>query len=161
MFDLFAGLPMHVLVIHAVVVLGPLAAICAVGHALRPGWRRLLRWPTGVLAVITGVGAFVAAESGEALLQRVSTTRAATTNFDLLSAHQAAGDRARLWCLVFMVLALAGVWFLPEPGQEAARSHPLAQLLRVLVVLSAVAALVTIVLAGDAGARVVWDGIAT
>lgn len=160
MFDLFAGLPLHVLVIHAVVVLGPLAAVTALAYILRPAWRRVLRWPTAVLAIVTGVGAWVAAESGAALLQRVSTTRAATSNFDLLAAHQDAGTRAKLCCLAFMVLALAAVWLLRAPGEEVVHSHPLAVLLQVLVGLSAVAALVTIVLAGDAGARAVWDGLA-
>ena len=64
MFDTIAGLPVHILVIHAVVAFAPLAALLAIGYAVRPAWRRVLRWPVALLAVATGVGGFVAAESG-------------------------------------------------------------------------------------------------
>ena len=45
MFDTIAGLPVHILVIHAVVAFAPLAALLAIGYAVRPAWRRVLRWP--------------------------------------------------------------------------------------------------------------------
>jgi hypothetical protein len=37
------GLPLHPLVIHAAVVFGPLAALCALGYALLDRWRERLR----------------------------------------------------------------------------------------------------------------------
>lgn len=160
MFDLIAGLPLHVLVIHAVVVLGPLAAATASAHALVPRWRRLLRWPTLLLAVVTGAGAWVAARSGEALVQRVSTIRPETTNFDLLATHQDAGQRAMVVSLVFMVVAVAAALLLRPPDAAGRQSRGLSVGLAALSVATAVAAVVAIVLAGDAGARVVWDGIA-
>lgn len=159
MFDYILGLPMHALVIHAVVILGPLAALLAIAYVARPAWRHALRWPMALGALVTGGGAFVAAQSGEALLVRVSRVRAATTDFELVQAHVDAGNRAKLFALVFMVLSLGAAWFVREPAREEPRRHALQVLLGVLVVLSAIAALVTIVLAGHAGSAAVWDGL--
>lgn len=159
MFDYILGLPMHALVIHAVVVLVPLSAFTAIAYVVRPGWRRLLRWPTAVGALASGVGAFVAAESGEALERRVAQVRGGTTNFDLLDEHTLWGDRAKLFCLVFMVLTLVALWFARPPQEESPRGHPFDVLIGTLVVLSALAALVTVVKAGHAGSAVVWDGL--
>ncbi len=160
MFDYIFGLPMHALVIHAVVVFVPLTSLAAVGYAVRPGWRRVLRWPTVVGAVISGGSAFVAAESGEQLLRRVSAVRASTTDFGLLAQHQEWGDRARTVCLVFMVLALALVWFARPPGEQAPGPRALDTALSVLVVVAAAAATTTVVLAGHAGSAAVWHGLA-
>jgi hypothetical protein len=159
-FDYIFGLPMHALVIHAVVVLVPLSALCAVAYAVRPQWRRLLRWPTAAGALVSGVSAFVAAESGEALQRRVSRVRATTTNFELLSTHTEWGDRAKLFCLIFMVVTLAALWLARPPEEEAPRGHALDVVVSMVVVLSAVGALATVVLAGHAGSQVVWSDLA-
>ena len=58
------GVPLHPLVVHAVVVLGPLAALTGLAYAAVPRWRWLLRWPLVVLAVVTAVTAFVAVVAG-------------------------------------------------------------------------------------------------
>lgn len=159
MFDYILGLPMHVLVIHAVVVLVPLSALSVIAYVVRPGWRRVLRWPTAAGAVVSGVSAFVAAESGAALERRVALARRETTNFDLLAEHTAWGDRAKIFCLVFMVLGLLALWFARPPRQDSPRGHVLGVLAGTLAVLSALAAVTTVVLAGHAGSTVVWDGL--
>jgi formate hydrogenlyase subunit 3/multisubunit Na+/H+ antiporter MnhD subunit len=159
-FDEIFGLPMHALVIHAVVVLVPLSAVSAVAYVVRPAWRRVLRWPTAAGAVVSGASAFVAAESGEALQRRVSRVRSGTTDFDLLSIHVVWGDRARLFCLLYMVLTLAALWFVRPPEEESPRGHAFEVLIGALVVLAAVAAVVTVVVAGHAGSRVVWHDLA-
>lgn len=160
MFDEIFGLPTHALVIHAVVVLVPLSAVSAVSYVVRPAWRRVLRWPTAVGAVVSGISAFVAAESGEALQRRVSRVRSGATDFDLLSTHVAWGDRARLFGLLFMVLTLAALWFVRPPEEEPPRGHALEVLIGTLVVLAAVTAVVTVVVAGHAGSQVVWHDLA-
>ena len=160
MFDIILGLPVHVLVLHAVVVIVPLATLTAIAYVVRPGWRKALRWPTAVGAVIAGGSAFVAAESGEALMVRVSQVRASTTNFELLTTHTEWGSRARFFCLVFMVLTVVALWFARPPQEEAPRGHALDVLLGTLVVLSALAALATVAVAGHAGSTVVWTGLA-
>ena len=159
MFDYIFGLPMHALVIHAVVVFVPLSALAAIGYAVRPRWRRVLRWPTAAGAVVSGVSAFVAAESGEQLLRRVSVVRPGTTDFGLLAEHQQWGDRAKVVCVVFMVLTLALVWFVRPPEEQSLRARPIDAVLSVLVVVSAAAATATVVLAGHAGSAAVWHGL--
>jgi hypothetical protein len=119
----------------------------------------VLRWPTAAGAVVSGASAFVAAESGESLQRRVSRVRASTTNFDLLNTHVVWGDRARLFCVLFMVLTLAALWFV-RPPEESPRGHALEVLVGALVVLAAVAAVVTVVVAGHAGSQVVWHDLA-
>ncbi|MEO7448388.1 MAG: hypothetical protein ABI336_08955 [Humibacillus sp.] len=111
MFDYILGLPMHALVIHAVVVLVPLTSLVALAFVARPGWRHLLRWPLVIGGVISGVTGFVAAESGQALERRVIAVRQSTTNLDLLREHTEWGDRAKIVLLVFMVICLVAAWF--------------------------------------------------
>ena len=66
MFDLIDGLPVHPLVVHAVVVMLPLAVLGTVALALRPAWRLRYGWLlVGVTAVAT-VLVPVATSSGEA-----------------------------------------------------------------------------------------------
>jgi formate hydrogenlyase subunit 3/multisubunit Na+/H+ antiporter MnhD subunit len=158
-FDYIIGLPMHPLVIHAVVVLVPLSALVAIAFAVRPTWRHLLRWPVAIGGVVSGVLAFVAAESGEELQRRVSQARAGTTDFDLLAEHVEWGDRAKLLCLIFMVLCLASAWFLRAPDDDEPRRRALEIPLAILLVVSALSALITVGLAGHAGARVTWTGL--
>ena len=160
MFDYIFGLPMHALVIHAVVVFVPLSALAAVGYAVRPPWRRVLRWPTAAGAVVSGASAFVAAESGEQLLRRVSAVRPSTTDFALLAEHQEWGDRAKVVCLLFMVVTLALVWFVRPPEEQSPRTRPIDTVLSVLAVVAAAAATATVVLAGHAGSAAVWHGLA-
>ena len=160
MFDYIFGLPMHALVVHAVVVLVPLSVLSAMAYAVRPAWRRLLRWPTAAGAVVSGISAFVAAESGEALQRRVLAVRAATTDSQLLGQHVQWGDRAKVACAVFMVVTLLALWFARPPEEEAPRGHVTDVVASTAVVVTALASLVTVVLAGHAGSAVVWHGLA-
>ena len=53
MFDTIAGLPVHILVIHAVVAFAPLAALLAIGYAATMGLSRVWlghHWLTDVVA---------------------------------------------------------------------------------------------------------------
>ena len=71
MFDLVNGLPVHPLVVHAVVVLVPLTALIAVLF-LVPRFRRSLRWPMVVLALVSLASAALAAETRAGRLARAS-----------------------------------------------------------------------------------------
>lgn len=156
MFDTALGLPVHPLVIHAVVVLGPLAALTAVAYAVRPGWRALLRWPLAALAVLTGVTAVVAHASGEQLQRRVLADPALTDEqVRLVQEHASAGDLTRLACVVFAVVALAAVLWALRPG--AGTPPPLAGAAAVVLVAAAGFALVAIIRAGHTGSSSVWS----
>ena len=159
MFDYIFGLPMHVLVIHGIVVLVPLVAVLAIAFAVLPRWRAVLRWPVAIGAVLSAAGAWVAAESGEALLVRVSQVRSTTTDFDLVQAHIDAGYRVRLFATIFLVVALAAFWLLKPPARDGVGSRPLQIAVAALLVAASIALIVTVVLAGHAGSAATWSDL--
>ncbi|AXG13270.1 hypothetical protein [Intrasporangium calvum] len=159
MFDFILGLPMHALVVHGLVVLVPLLAVLAALFALVPRWRGPLRWATATGAVLAAGLAWVGAESGEALLVRISQVRATSTDFELVQAHVDAGYRVRLAATVFMAIVLAAAWLLGPRSREDVTTRPLEVILVVLVVLASLSLVVTIVLAGHAGSAAVWSDL--
>ena len=153
-----AGLPLHPLVVHVVVVFAPLAALAAVGYAVVPGWRWLLRWPLVAATLVAAAGAVLAVFSGESL--------AASRGLDRLPAvqtHAQRGELLRNTLLGFTVLVAVAASRLGGPsalvsGRGARRRHggPADAVVGALLLLGAVAVLVTAVLAGDSGSRAVW-----
>jgi hypothetical protein len=159
-FDLINGLPVHALVVHAVVVLLPLACLGTIAIALRPGWRTKY----GVLVVGCAAAATalipVATSSGEALEHRVGNP----------GDHAEMGDQLVWFAVPLLVLSLVLVWL--DRRQRAAvgadqpgGSTPPATvrddrgLMRVVAVLAVIAALATSVQVyrvGDSGARAAW-----
>lgn len=170
MFDQVFGLPVHALVIHLVVVLAPLAALTAVAYAVRPGWRLALRWPTVVLAVVTGASSFVAAQSGKQLEHRLLPTAAARNSpaGRLILEHASAGSTMRLVGLGFMVVTLAVVlWALPAAPSPRnvtdppapPRSRPVTLVAVTLLVLAGVGVLYQVTVTGHSGATAVWSSV--
>ncbi len=79
MFDTVFGLPTHALVVHAVVVLVPVAAIGGVLVALLPRLRQRFGPLVAVLAVAAIPAVFVATQSGERLERRLNASSGRTT----------------------------------------------------------------------------------
>ena len=154
MFDTIFGLPLHILVIHAVVVLVPLCAALVVLMLFSSTWRDRLRWPLLVLLTIAAGSAFVAKQSGEALDARLRIT----TNPDL-NRHVLLGGKAPWIVLAFWMLAVA--WLVLDSRRDAAGSAGpgTLRLLGVLALVAAVGATTWIVITGDAGSRAVWSQI--
>ena len=71
MFDLINGLPVHPLVVHAVVVLLPLAVLGTIAIAVTTGLAPPLRPLVVAAAAVATVLVPVATSSGEALEERV------------------------------------------------------------------------------------------
>lgn len=170
----FAGLPLHPLVIHAVVVLLPLATIGAVLVALRPAWRRSLGVPTvlvalvGVLAVPLATSSgwrLKAALGGDSPLVLEHAARAAfllpmSVAFLLLLAGGLYADRTALSRGGF---ARTGRSLDNGPGTATAPTVTApARVATVLTALAAVAGLVVTALViwiGHSGATAVWQGV--
>jgi hypothetical protein len=155
----FAGLPLHVLVVHAAVVFTPLAALAALVFAVVPRWRYLTRWPTVVLTVVAFVAVWVSRVSGNSLLHEKPQLR------QLVQTHESRGRELSLLMVLFLVVVLVAAWALSGPSGlvtgRGARQDPVVALDKVLpalVVVSAVLVMVWVVLTGDAGARAVWGG---
>jgi hypothetical protein len=148
------GVPLHPLVVHAVVVLGPLAALAGLAYAFVPKWRWLLRWPLVVLAVVTAVASFVAVQSGEALLDLRPELE------PLVEEHEERGELLRNVALGYAVVSLVAAWALGGVSALAsgkgARETRFGIPVTAVLAVGALALVVTLFLAGDSGARAVW-----
>lgn len=140
MFDRILGLPVHVLVIHAVVVLLPLMAVLTVVVAVRGRLReRYCWWVLAGNVVVAGL-TLVAKQSGEALQ--------ASLGGQVAKDHAALGNLLP-WFALFLVLTSVGVGV-------TRRSRTLAPVTVAFTILAAVATVVWTVRTGDSGARAVW-----
>ena len=149
-------MPLHPLVVHAVVVLGPLAALTGLVYAAVPRWRWLLRWPLLVLAVLTAVTAFLATTSGDDLLEARPELE------PLVEEHEERGELLRNVALGYVPVSVLAAWALGgvsalASGRGAQETRgALGMVAAVLLAVASVALLVTLFLAGDSGARAVW-----
>lgn len=163
MFDVIFGLPVHILVLHAYVVLGPIAALAAIAYAVRPSWRPVLKWPVVVLAVVAGVSAFVTKESGERLASRlvpdlgtVARRGSADPQVQAILDHSELGDLAGAVGILFMLVVLAAVlWALRSRGGK--QPHGVLPVsAAVLVIVVSLGLLGSVVYAGHTGASAAW-----
>lgn len=142
MLDLIFGLPIHALVVHAVVVLLPLSVVGALAIAAVPRWRR----PYGPLVVgLAAVATLlipVATASGESLEHRVGDPER----------HAELGEQL-IWFAVPLLALLAIVLWLDRRRPHKIAVHKVAAM---LLVLAAVATGVQTFRVGDSGARAVW-----
>ncbi|BCY09489.1 DUF2231 domain-containing protein [Actinoplanes sp. L3-i22] len=158
------GLPAHILLVHAVVVLLPLAALLLVLTAVWPAARRRLAGPNAILAVIVVGLVPVTTSAGEWLERRVAETA-------LLRDHTELGDTAIWAALPVAVLALVVWWRQREATAAAAvaagvrqRSYlapgstTLTRIVAVLAVVIAGSAVYDTYRIGDSGAKASWTG---
>ncbi len=140
--ELVFGIPAHPLIIHAVVVLLPLAAIGMMALVLIPPFRGKVQkyFVAGTLVVATG-SAFLAKESGEAL-------RAVN---GVSEYHQEWGSRTFYAALALVVLS--AIWFWLDTKSRSLYKR----ITGVLVIIVSVAAITATVLAGHSGAQSVWE----
>lgn len=167
--DELLGLPAHPLVVHAPVVLLPLAVLGVAAMMVRPVWHARVRWPVLMITAAGTLGAIVAAGTGEGLEERVEDGASRDAR-RLIRDHADAGETARTLAIVFFVAVLAYVvvpWFLERRARRAAGSTEAADatasapswlrpVLMVFVAATAVGSLITIVDAGHSGADSVW-----
>ena len=148
------GVPLHPLIVHAVVVLGPLAALTGLAYAAVPRWRWLLRWPLAVLAVVTAVAAVLAAQAGESLLESRPELE------PLVEEHEELGELLRTVSLAYAVVAGVAAWALGGVSALAsgrgARETRFGIPVALVLAVSSVGLLVVLFLAGDSGAQAVW-----
>ncbi len=156
MFDTIAGLPWHALVVHAVVVLVPLATVGTVAVAVVPRWSRRYGWLVVLCSAVATVCAFVAKASGEQLATRVGTPQE----------HYSAA-RWLPWVVLALFVVDLLLWWWDRAvlgGSGGGRTDGRARLRRsaggtflaVVAVLVALVALGWTIRAGDTGARAVW-----
>jgi hypothetical protein len=156
------GLPLHPLVVHAAVILGPVTALAAIAYAALPGWRWLIRWPMVALAAATVGAVFLSKLAGDALLdERFSNATAALA--EEIELHESRGE-VLLWVsLAFLVIVVVAALTVGGPsalasgaGARDSRGTAVTAGVLGLVVVGAVALVVMTFLTGDTGARAVW-----
>lgn len=143
MFDTINGLPVHVLVVHFVVVLIPLTSLGAILVACVPRWSRrfgVLVW-IGALASLGA--AVVAQESGEQFAQRVGTP----------AEHMQLGQQVKWYALGLFVVTFV-LWLL---DRKSTKRSTLAILFAVLCVIAAVLATWSTYRTGESGSQAVWQ----
>lgn len=159
MFTTFNGLPLHPLVVHAIVVLLPIAALGTIAIAVWPRLRRRYGW----LVVAAGAGSTVlipvATQSGEYLERQVGDP----------GAHAQLGDQL-IWFAIPLLITSAALVVLdrrragastpekPEGAstQTSAKQSTVVMAVAGLAVVAAVATSVQIYRVGDSGARAAW-----
>jgi hypothetical protein len=156
-FDNLGNLPLHPLVVHAVVVGIPLAALLAFLFAF-PRTREWARWPLAITLVgATGV-TFVARQSGLAL-EAALGIQAGNPVGDLILRHSLLANQLFYIMIGFSVIALLNVFIVSKRAADgAAKQSAILRIgLPILLVAAAVAALAWVVRVGDLGARAVWN----
>jgi hypothetical protein len=153
------GLPAHVLLVHGVVVLLPLASFLLVLTAVWPEARSRLAAPNAILSLVVLALVPVTTHAGEWLYRRLPQT-------DLLRQHSQLGDTALYAALPVAVLALVVWWRNREAGQAAQRraylapgNRMLTRVIAVLAVLVALSAAYDTYRIGDSGAKATWNGV--
>jgi hypothetical protein len=146
--DTIFGLPVHVLVVHAVVVLLPLVSIGAVLAAFLPRFSRRFGVLLVVLAWVAVPAAFLARGSGERLSDRVG----------LPQPHAELGELLPIFALALAVVLL--VFWLFDRGIPGNRARPWwLKVLAALVIASAVLTTWWTIRVGHSGAESTWGAI--
>ena len=142
LFSTFNGLPLHPLVVHAVVVLLPLSALGAIVVAVVPRWSPTYGPLVWAGAFVSAGAAWVAQESGEALAAKVGVP----------PIHMEYGEKVKFAAALLFVLVFILWWM----DRRTAPRSLVGKLLAAAVVIVAVGSIAITFLAGDSGAQAVW-----
>lgn len=159
----FAGLPLHVLLVHALIVLTPLIALALIIIAAWPAARRVLWVPVLIGGVVLLPLGLITIEAGKWLEVRVPPA-------PLIQEHTAQGEDIVPWLIALLVLAVViAAWAVAElvaarrvtPG-GAGIGRGIRIAVGIVLTLGAVAIAAgsswTLVQIAEAGSRAVWEG---
>ena len=160
MFDKIGNMPLHPLVIHAVVFGIPLAALLAFLFAF-PKTREWARWPLAIVVVGATVVTFVARQSGLAF-EAALGIKPGNPVGNLILQHRQLANQLFYIMIAFAVIGLLNVFVVRKRSSATTegavkQSAVLRVGLPILLVLAAVVALIWVVRVGDLGARAVWN----
>jgi uncharacterized membrane protein YoaK (UPF0700 family) len=145
-----AGLPAHVLFVHAIVVLAPLTALLEILCGVWPAARRRLIWLVVGLAVVTTVLTPLTTEAGQWLYDREQRHSA------IQQTHAERGD----WMIYFSIALFAVAVALVVLHWLEERSHNRRLIANIVVAAVALAvgisSIVMVIEIGDSGAQAVW-----
>ncbi|MDY5786288.1 DUF2231 domain-containing protein [Corynebacterium sp.] len=149
MFMSIAGIPAHPLVIHLAAVAAPLAAALAIAWALQPGrFTRSWRITALITSVVTAASMLAARSTGESLLAPMGLSE---SNLGEVAQHAAYANAAT--AAVVVLLGAVALFFIHSTGRF---SIPAPGAIRGLMVVAAIATIISVVLVGHAGAQLAW-----
>ena len=161
MFDSIGNMPLHPLVVHAVVVGAPLAALLGFLFVV-PRFRAWARWPLAIVAVGAFAAGVVAKESGEGLQRALGLGSADGNPVAALIAQHSMLAGQLVWILAgYGVLALANAFVVTRTGRTGSAVRAIDRVLPVLLVVVGVLVLVWCYRVGDIGSRAVWNPTGT
>src|SRR6185437_9371050 len=146
-----SGLPAHVLLVHALVVLAPFTALLEILCALWPVARRHLVWLVLVLAAVTTVLTSITASAGEWFYDQQHHPR------DILNTHADRGSTMIYFSIALLVVAVVLAVVHRRELRAVAPRRMVSVAIALLAVVVGVAATVQMVRIGDSGARAVWS----
>ena len=149
--DTFNGLPLHPLVVHAAVIVTPVAALLALG-LVRPSWRERLRWPAAGAAAVAWGLVWVARASGKALetvnRDYFRTNKSAAASLDL---HIGFADKLNYVLFPLVVVLVLFAWLTPK------LARPVGTVGAIVIAVLAVMVLALVAQTGEQGARTLWN----
>ncbi|MFL6089570.1 MAG: hypothetical protein ACJ71Z_05470 [Aeromicrobium sp.] len=148
--DTFNGLPLHVLVVHAAVILTPTAAIVALA-LVRPSWRMALRWPAAIAVFGAWLLVWLARASGTALATSISAQLKGTPTGAAVMKHMGFANRLNVVLFTLAVVLVLFALLLPKLARPAGTVGAVVIAVLALMVLGLVAQ------TGEAGARAAWN----
>lgn len=146
----FYGLPLHPLIVHATVVVVPLAALTVVLAAV---WPRFRRWAGPLPAAISLIGVVLiplSTSTGETLEKHVERSA-------LLEKHTEMAEGLLPWMIGLFVFALIGYVLHRRGGQGQTAGRPLVIAVAALAVVAALGTTVQVGRIGHSGAKAAWD----
>jgi len=144
------GLPAHVLLVHAIVVLAPLTALLEIVCGLIPAVRRRLVWLVLVLALVTVVLTPLTTEAGEWFYDRQPHPA------DILRTHAERGGWMIYFSAALVVVALLLVFLHVREGRSETRRRGAHLIVAILALAVGISTIVTVYRIGDSGAQSVW-----
>ena len=161
-FPTIGGLPAHPLIVHAVVVLVPLAALLVAASALSTRFRHWSRYATPLVALVGLVMVPLASQSGEGLERSVPHSA-------LIEQHAELADSLLPLMVAVTVVAFLQLWMDRRSvgratDDESPRRGPLRQpvvgvAVMVLALLVSAGTLVQVGRIGHSGAKAAWNDV--
>ncbi|MGE5695272.1 MAG: DUF2231 domain-containing protein [Candidatus Sericytochromatia bacterium] len=145
-----SGLPAHVLLVHAMVVLAPLTALLGILCGLWPAARRRLVWLVLALALVTAGLTPLTTEAGEWLFDREREPS------EILRTHAERGGWMIYFSVALVVVAIALAVLHVTEGRSEKRRTAWPVIVAVLALAVGISTMVTVYRVGDSGARAVW-----
>ena len=147
-----AGVPLHPLVVHAVVVLLPLAAVGVIVEAVVPRWRSALAVTVLMVTIVGTALVPIATQSGKNLRQSLGVE-------SLVARHASLGQSLIFFAGPLLVAAVGLWWTERRDGDREYSASAISITFRIVAVIIAVATIIQVVRIGHSGAEAVWSGV--